>query len=109
MNRKFRLFIISLIAMLGVDSALAQVNYLDRLWDDVNKKVVTQTKTLGAGEYTAISGNHAGEWMALYNGWYVVTDYAKYKVLAVQGDDVHIVVMDGKKVEATGGKKAVIK
>ncbi len=105
MNRKLRLFIISLIAMLGVDSALAQVNYLDRSWDDVNKKVVTQTKTLGAGEYTALSGNHTGEWITLSNGWYVVTDYTKYQVLDVKGNDVHIVVMDDKKVEVTGGVK----
>ena len=79
------------------------VKYIERAWDDTNKKVTTETKTCSS--YTAINGNDDEDWVGLYNGWYVVTGNSNYKTLNVQGDDVHLIIPDMVTLTLTGGVK----
>ena len=73
------------------------LSYIVRSWDAENKKVVSTLTPCPA--YTVLSGNHEDDWIALYNGYYVVKSNTKYKVLNIMGDDVHLILADGALLE----------
>ena len=73
------------------------LSYIVRSWDAENKKVVSTLTPCPA--YTVLSGNHEDDWIALYDGYYVVKSNTKYKVLNIMGDDVHLILADGALLE----------
>jgi len=97
----------AILIICGTATALAQTSYdyIERAWDSTNKTVTTETRTCTS--YTAINGSDTSDsgWVGLYNGWYVVTGNSEYKVLNVQGDDVHLIIPDGVTLTLTGGVK----
>lgn len=96
--KQVRIWMLAAILVLcGTATVLAQVNYVERSWDETNKKVTETTKSRAVGEYTALSTSDANGWIPLYSGWYVVTNDVSYKVLSVQGD-VHLIIADGKRL-----------
>ena len=81
----------------GVEYYVEALSYIVRSWDAENKKVVSTLTPCPA--YTVLSGNHEDDWIALYNGYYVVKSNTKYKVLNIMGDDVHLILADGALLE----------
>ena len=78
------------------------ITYIERSWDEVNKRVVETEKTCYS--YTLLSGNHS-DWQGLYDGWYVVKDAnVTYQTLNVLGN-VHLILCDGARISLTGGMK----
>ena len=73
------------------------LSYIVRSWDAENKKVVSTLTPCPT--YTVLSGNHEDDWIALYDGYYVVKSNTKYKVLNIVGDDVHLILADGALLE----------
>ena len=73
------------------------LSYIVRSWDAENKKVVSTLTPCPT--YTVLSGNHEDDWIALYDGYYVVKSNTKYKVLNIMGDDVHLILADGALLE----------
>ena len=78
------------------------ITYIERSWDEVNKRVVETEKTCYS--YTLLSGNHS-DWQGLYDGWYVVKDAnVTYQTLNVLGN-AHLILCDGAEISLTGGMK----
>ena len=79
----------------GEASIVRAYKYIERAWDDTEKKVTEEEKTCTS--YTPISGNDTSDegWLPLNDGWYVVTDNSNYKALSVVGNDVHLILPDG--------------
>lgn len=95
-------FIGTLLLMAGATQCLwaqESYSYMERSWDGT--KVVTTEKTCSS--YTAINGSSENDWLALYDGWYVVTNPSKYRSLVVQGTDVHLIIPDMVSLSLTGG------
>ena len=91
----------------GSEACIQQTGYayVERAWDAANEKVTETIKPCTS--YTTINGNDTSDkgWVALYNGWYVVTGNSCYKVLDVQGTDVKLIIPDGVTLTVTGGVK----
>lgn len=80
----------------GEASIVRAYKYIERAWDDTEKKVTEEEKTCTS--YTPISGTDTsdeGGWIPLYDGWYVVTGNSTYKALSVLGTDVKLILPDG--------------
>ena len=59
----------AILTLCGTATAWAQdVSYVERSWDSENKTVVSTTKTLTSGSYTAINGNEPENWVPLADG-----------------------------------------
>ena len=96
----------AILTLCGTATAWAQdVSYVERSWDSENKTVVSTTKTLTSGSYTAINGNEPENWVPLADGWWVVTANSEYKTLNVTGTDVKLIIPDGVTLTLTGGLK----
>jgi len=82
-----------------LDNAVpGSVYYIERSWDDVNKKVVSTTKTLAEGEYTVLTG---GGNMSLNSGYYVVKDkISRGEIDMTGGHTVHLILCDGARLSA---------
>lgn len=91
----------------GANEVAYGVKYIERSWDATEKRVTETTKACSS--YTAINGTDEEGWYGLYNGWYVVTGNSAYKVLNVQGTDVHLIIPDGLTLTVTGGVKVELK
>lgn len=95
----------AMLTLCGTVTSWAQdsYNYIERGWDSETKKVTETEKTLNKSDYTAINGTDTSDegWVGLYNGWYVVKGNSAYKVLNVQGTDVHLVIPDGVELNVT--------
>lgn len=87
----------------GANEVAYGVSYIERAWDATEKRVTETTKACSC--YTPINGNDEEGWVGLTNGWYVVTGNSAYKVLNVQGNDVHLIIPDGVTLTVTGGVK----
>ena len=84
------LFLIGCLSLLSVIEAWGvNVTFKVSSWDGNNKQVVTTTDTKDA---TVLSGDHEEDWIALSDGYYVVMNDTKYKVLNIIGDDVHLIL-----------------
>ena len=75
--------------------------YVERSWDDTNKKVIEETKTKSISDgLTRLDGSN----YELNNGWYVVDNNVTYnQIIEIKGDDVNIIVADGMKLNASEG------
>lgn len=87
--------------------------YIERAWNADSKSVTQEIKA--CANYTAINGNDTSDkgWLQLDNGWYVVTGNSAYKVLNIQGNDVHLIIPDDVTLTTTHvkletGKKLTI-
>ena len=91
----------------SVNSSSAFV-YCERSWDEVNKKVVTTSKS--CSDYTILEGNHEDDWLMLGSAdnqkdyYYVVKGVVEYKTLNVFGN-AHLILTDGAKLTCNGGIK----
>ena len=86
-------FIIWCLSLLTVLEAQGEnVTFRVRSWNAINNQVVTTTDTKDA---TVLSGEHENDWIALGNGYYVVKNDTKYKVLNITGNDVHLILSNG--------------
>lgn len=81
------------------------ITYIERAWDAENKQVTETAKVKECNSYTAINGSDDEDWIALYDGWYVVTGNSNYKTLNVVGTDVHLIIPDDVTLTVTGGVK----
>ena len=92
--KKQILMMIALLCM--VAQGAWAISFITHEWDDTNKKITTSTEELNEGDYTALSGNHASDWLPLdADGKYVVTENASYKVLNIMGTNVHLYLCNG--------------
>ncbi|MBQ4294788.1 MAG: hypothetical protein II755_04290, partial [Prevotella sp.] len=89
----------------GANEVAYGIRYVERAWDATEKRVTETVKV--CSNYISINGNDTSDegWLGLYNGWYVVTGNSAYKVLNVQGNDVHLIIPDGVTLTVTGGVK----
>ena len=89
----------------GANEVSYGIRYVERAWDATEKRVTETVKV--CSNYISINGNDTSDegWLGLYNGWYVVTGNSAYKVLNVQGNDVHLILPDGVTLTVTGGVK----
>lgn len=93
---------LTLLLAVGIAKAADPVKYIERSWDDVNKKVVATEKT--CDNYTLLTGNPS-HWEGLGDGWYVVKDAnVSYQTLNILGN-AHLILCDGAKISLTGGVK----
>ena len=74
------------------------VYYIERSWDEENKCVKAEVKTLASGEYTTLTG---GDDITLQPGYYVVNGNIERDDIILAGDGVHhLILCDGAQVEA---------
>ena len=93
---------LTLLLAVGIAKAADPVKYIERSWDDVNKKVVATEKT--CDNYTLLTGNPS-HWEGLGDGWYVVKDAnVSYQTLNILGN-AHLILCDGARISLTGGVK----
>ena len=121
---KKKLFFISSLLCLMVQGTWAQT-YIERSWDDTDKKVVNTEKTLttsiayddeptSVGQYKLVTNAPAStpnEWFGM-GGYstsvpelYVVRGNVKRETIVVQGNDVHLILCDNATLTLTGGLK----
>lgn len=99
--------------------------YIERSWDDTNKKVVNTEKTLttsiayddeptSEGQYKLVTNAPAStpnEWFGMggystsVSELYVVRGNVKRETIVVQGNDVHLILCDNATLTLTGGLK----
>ena len=121
---KKKLFFISSLLCLMVQGTWAQT-YIERSWDDTDKKVVNTEKTLttsiaydaeptSEGQYKLVTNAPASspnEWFGMggYSTsvpeFYVVSGNVKRETIVVQGNDVHLILCDNATLTLTGGLK----
>ena len=112
LRRIFVLLPLLAVLALGAQDALAQdVNYIERSWDNVNKKVVetpktcTNYKVLDSSTHTNDGDFGVGdnpEWDGGNYKWVVVKGHVVLDALLVQGEG-HLILTDGAVLECTGG------
>ena len=74
------------------------VYYIERSWDEANKKVTTEIKTLPSGMYTALTG---GDDISLTPGYYVVNSNIERDDIVLSSDgDYYLILCDGCQVKA---------
>ena len=101
------------------------VSYIERSWDDTNKKVISTEKTLKGivigydttptkgqnKEVTNAPDDDPDDWFGMggYSTtvpeYYVVRGNVNRKTIVVQGSDVHLILCDGATLTLTGGMK----
>lgn len=91
-----------IVTLIDGEASIGQTfDYVERAWDE-NAKTVTKTiKT--CTNYTRINGSSETDWLALNDGWHVVTGNSSYKSLVIEGADVHLIIPNGKTLTLTGG------
>ena len=91
-----------IVTLIDGEASIGQTfDYVERAWDE-NAKTVTKTiKT--CTNYTRINGSSETDWLALNDGWYVVTGNSSYESLVIEGADVHLIIPDDMKLTLTGG------
>ena len=74
------------------------VYYIERSWDEANKKVKTEIKTLPNGMYTVLTG---GDDISLTPGYYVVNSNIERDDIILGSDgDYYLIICDGCQVKA---------
>jgi len=85
----------------GTEAQMAyamDVSYIERSWDDVNKQIISETKTLKEGDYTALT---SGGDISLNSGYYVVRGKVSRGTIDLTGGHtVHLILCDGAKLTA---------
>ena len=82
------------------------VYYIERSWDEINKVVVAEVKTLASGDYTVLTGSDYSvatgyDDIDLQPGYYVVKGDAEYNLIhCVSGGKYHLILCDGAKITA---------
>ena len=84
-----------------------EITYIERSWDDVNKKVIDIEKTIT--DYTIIEGIHYGDWYPLgiddgKDHYYVMRGETNYWTLNVIGR-AHLILCDNSTITCSGGVK----
>ena len=86
-----------------------QVKYIERSWDDNQKKIVETEKTLTGSDYELLEGTKDPDAWALLGSendtndhYYVVLGHVTYKVLNVYGR-AHIILCNNAQLTCTGG------
>ncbi len=75
------------------------VYYIERSWDDVNKCVKAEVKTLASGSYTVLTGG--GDDITLQPGYYVVKDNVNYDLIqCASGGKHYLILCDGATIKA---------
>ena len=74
------------------------VYYIERSWDEVNKKVTAQIRTLASGSYTTLTG---GDDITIQPGYYVVNSNIERDDINLSGNgEHHLILCDGAQLEA---------
>jgi hypothetical protein len=74
------------------------VYYIERSWDEVNKKVTAEIKTLPSGMYTVLTG---GDDISITPGYYVVNSNIERDDIILGSDgEYHLILCDGCQVKA---------
>ena len=74
------------------------VYYIERSWDEVNKKVKTEIKTLQSSMYTVMTG---GDDISIDPGYYVVnSNIERDDIILSSGGEYHLILCDGCQVKA---------
>ena len=74
------------------------VYYIARRWDDENKKVTAEIKTLPGGMYTVLTG---GDDISITPGYYVVNSNIERDDIILSSDgEYHLILCDGCQVKA---------
>ena len=85
----------------GTEAQMAyepEVSYIKCSWDDVNKQVISETKTLHEGNYTVLT---SGGDISLASGYYVVRGTVSRSTIDLTGGHtVHLILCDGAKLTA---------
>lgn len=85
----------------GTEAQMAyamDVSYIKCSWDDVNKQVISETKTLHEGDYTVLT---SGGDISLASGYYVVRGTVSRGTIDLTGGHtVHLILCDGAKLTA---------
>jgi hypothetical protein len=85
----------------GTEAQMAyamDVSYIECSWDDVNKQVVQNIKTLNDGDYTALT---SGGDISLSSGYYVVRGKVSRGTIELTGGHtIHLILCDGAKLTA---------
>jgi len=96
------------IGLSGTDACLqdqaipeGDVKYIKRSWNAVENKVAAEVRTLTAGSYTTLQGDHHSDNRTLTPGYYVVEGEVKYKTVYVQGE-CNIILKDGAHLHTQG-------
>ena len=108
-----------------IPSGVTPMSYIERSWDDTNKKVISKEKSLkcniigydtapAKGQYKEVTNPPASspnEWFGMggYSTtvpeYYVVQGDVNRETIVVQGSDVHLILCDGATLTLTGGLK----
>ena len=110
MMKKSLFYLLALLLNMVAQGAWAEntaITYIERSWDETEKKVVETAKTIS--DYTIVSGSHSGEWLGLGGGdsqdhYYVVKGTVNYQTLNVFGR-AHLILSNDAKLTCTGGIK----
>ncbi len=85
----------------GTEAQMAyamDVSYIKCSWDEVNKQVISKTKTLHEGDYTVLT---SGGNISLTSGYYVVRGTVSRGTIDLTGGHtVHLILCDGAKLTA---------
>ena len=90
------------------------VSYIERSWDDTNKKVVSTENVLAEGQYKEVTNapsSTPNEWFGMGSPnasvaeYYVVRGNVNRETIVVQGKNVHLILCDGAMLTLTGGLK----
>jgi len=85
----------------GTEAQMAyamDVSYIKCSWDEVNKQVISKTKTLHEGDYTVLT---SGGDISLTSGYYVVRGTVSRGTIDLTGGHtVHLILCDGAKLTA---------
>ena len=101
--KRINFLMLTLLLVVGNVMAADPVKYIQRSWDNLNKKVVEAEMT--CNDYIVLSGNHSDDWIGLGDGWYVVKDAnVTYQTLNILGN-AHLILCDGATISLTGGVK----
>ena len=90
------------------------VSYIERSWDDTNKKVVSTENVLAEGQYKEVTNapsSTPNEWFGMGSPnasvaeYYVVRENVNRQTIVVQGKNVHLILCDNATLTLTGGLK----
>lgn len=93
--------------------ASGSVYFIERTWDETNKKVVNIEKTItGSIEVTNPPAEEPNQWFGMGGNssgndaeYYVVSGEVKRQTIVVQGSNVHLILCDNATLTLTGGLK----
>ncbi len=84
---------LAVLMLTAIEVGAENVTFTVHSWN--GSQVVTTTDTKDA---TVLEGDHAKDWIGLYDGYYVVKTDTKYRVLNILGD-AHLILSDGATLE----------